>query len=106
MFGDLFGNVEQQQKDLQEKLATIEVNGESGDGAIKVTADANQRILNISIDKSKLDWEDSEEVEDLLLIAMNRTLEKAAQTQAAESQKLIQNMMPPGMGGLADMLGK
>lgn len=106
MFGDLFGNVEQQQKDLQEKLAKIEVNGESGDGAIKVTANANQKILNISIDKAKLDWEDSEEVEDLLLIAMNRTLEKAAQTQAAESQKLIQNMMPPGMGGLADMLGK
>lgn len=106
MFGDLFGNVEQQQKDLQEKLAKIEVNGESGDGAIKVTANANQKILNISIDKAKLDWEDSEEVEDLLLIAMNRTLEKAAQTQATESQKLIQNMMPPGMSGLADMLGK
>lgn len=106
MFGDLFGNVEQQQKDLQEKLAKVEVNGEAGDGAIKVTADANQKILNISIDKEKLNWEDSEEVEDLLLIAINRTLEKAAKTQAEESQKLIQNMMPPGMGGLADMLGK
>lgn len=71
-----------------------------------MTANANQKILNISIDKSKLDWEDTEEVEDLLLVAINRTLEKAAAKQAEESQKLIQNMMPPGMGGLADMFGK
>ena len=106
MFGDLFGNVEKQQEELQKKLATVEINGKAGDGAIKVTANANQKILNISIDKSKLDWEDTEEVEDLLLVAINRTLEKAAAKQAEESQKLIQNMMPPGMGGLADMFGK
>ncbi|MEM6321811.1 MAG: YbaB/EbfC family nucleoid-associated protein [Bacteroidota bacterium] len=106
MFGDLFGNVEQQQKELQEKLSKIEVKGEAGDGAIQVTANANQKILNISIDKSKLDWEDSEEVEDLLLVAINRTLEKAMAKQGEESQKLLQNMMPPGMGGLADMFGK
>ena len=106
MFGDLFGNVEQQQKELQEKLAKVEVRGEAGDGAILVTANANQKVLNVAIDKTKLDWEDSEEVEDLLLVAINRALEKAAATQAAESQKLIQNMMPPGMGGLADMFGK
>lgn len=106
MFGDLFGNVEQQQKDLQAKLAKVEVQGMAGDGAIKVTANANQKLLNISIDKTKLDWEDSEEVEDLLLVAVNRTLEKAAKLQAEESEKLLQNMMPPGMGGLADMFGK
>ncbi len=106
MFGDLFGNVEQQQQELQKKLATIEITGDAGDGAIKVIANANQKILNISIDKSKLDWEDTEEVEDLLLVAINRTLERAAAKQGEESQKLIQNMMPPGMGGLADMFGK
>lgn len=106
MFGDLFGNVEQQQKELQEKLNQIEVNGQAGDGAIKVVANANQKVLNISIDKTKLDWEDSEEVEDLLLVAINRALEKAQEMQAEESQKLMQKMMPPGMGGLADMFGK
>ena len=58
MFGDLFGNIEQQQEELQKKLATIEVAGDAGDGAIKVIANANQKILNISIDQSKLDWED------------------------------------------------
>jgi DNA-binding YbaB/EbfC family protein len=106
MFDNLFGNVEQQQKELQETLAQIQVEGEAGDGAIKVVANANQKILNISIDKSKLDWEDSEEVEDLLLVAINRTLDKAAAAQAVESQKSLQKMMPPGMGGLADLLGK
>ncbi len=106
MFENLFGNVEQQQKELQEKLDKIRVEGEAGDGAIKVNANANQRILNISINKEKLNWDDLEEVEDLLMVAANRALEKAAEQQAIESQKLIQNMMPPGMDGLADLLGK
>ncbi len=37
MFGDLFGNVQQQQEEMKKKLATISVVGESGDGAVKVT---------------------------------------------------------------------
>jgi len=106
MLGDLFGNVEQQQKELQQKLSTIFVEGEAGEGAIKVTASANQKIDNISIDKSKLNWEDVEEIEDLLLVAVNRALEKSADAQAVESKKLIQNMMPPGMDNLTDLFGK
>ena len=105
MLENLFGNVEQQQKELQEKLDQITIEGEAGDGAIKVSATANQKILNISIDKEKLNWEDSDEVEDLLMVAVNRALEKAAEQQAIESHKLLQNMMP-GIDGLADLLGK
>lgn len=106
MFGDLLGNVEKQQEELKVKLAAIHVQEEAGNGAIKITANANQEILNISLDKTKMNWEDAEELEDLLLVAINRALKKAAEKQAIESQKLIQNMMPPGMGGLADFFGK
>ena len=100
MFGDLFGNVQQQQEEMKKKLATITVVGEAGDGAVKVTASANREILDISIDKSKLDWDDVEQVQDLLLAAVNNALEKASVEEQAEAQKLISGMIPPGMSGL------
>ena len=105
MFGDLLGNMQQQQEAMKEKLATILVEAEAGEGAIKVTATADKQIKNISINKEKLDWEDAEQVEDMLLIALNRALEKAEEKAASEAQNLINNMMPGGMGGLGNLFG-
>ncbi|MBI1227836.1 MAG: YbaB/EbfC family nucleoid-associated protein [Bacteroidetes bacterium] len=100
MFGDLFGNIQQQQEEMRKKLAEISVTAEAGSGAVTVTANANREILDIKIDKSKLDWEDLEEVQDVILTAVNNALEKAMVKEQAESQKLISQMMPPGMSGL------
>ena len=105
MFGDLMGNMQEKQAQMKKQLAVIIVEAEAGDGAIKVSANANREITNISIDKNKLDWEDKEQVEDLLLVALNRALEMAAQKEAEETQKMISNMLPPGMGDLSDLLG-
>jgi DNA-binding YbaB/EbfC family protein len=100
MFGDLFGNVEQQQAEMRKKLAEVTVTAEAGGGAVIVTANANREILDVKIDKSKLDWEDLEEVQDLILAAVNNALDKAMEEEQAETQKLIAQMMPPGMSGL------
>lgn len=100
MFGDLLGGMEEKQKALQEKLAQIEVEAESGDGAITVKANANKEVLNISIDQNKMSLEDVEELEDLILIAVNRALDKAGEEQEKASQSLINDILPPGFGGL------
>ncbi len=100
MFGDLLGNMQQQQEAMKAKLAEIIVQAESGDGAINVKANANREILDIAIDKSKLDWEDTEQVQDLLVTAVNRVLEKAQVKEQAEAQKMISDLMPPGLGGM------
>ena len=105
MFGDLMGNMEEQQKELKAKLAEITVEAEAGDGAVKVTANANREIVNISIDKEKLDWEDQEQVEDLVMVAVNRALEKAAEKEAAETQNLIKDLLPPGLDNLPNLFG-
>lgn len=103
MFGDMFGNIEAQQKEMREKLSAIQVEAEAGDGAIKVVANANREIVNIAIHKDALDWEDVEQVEDLVMVAVNRAIELAAKKEAEEAQKLMQNMLPPGMGDLSDL---
>ena len=45
------GNMEEKQKAMRKKLAEITVEAEAGDGAVKVTANANRKIMNIAIDK-------------------------------------------------------
>ena len=99
------GDMEERQKAMREALSQIEVNAEAGDGAIKVVANANREIINISINKEALDWEDHEQVEDLILVAINRALELAAQKEAEESQKMIKDMLPPGLGDLQNLFG-
>jgi len=94
------GNMEEKQKALQEKLGQIEVEAESGDGAIIVKANGNKEVLNVKIDQNKISLEDVEELEDLLLIAVNRALDEAGAKAEVESQSLISDMLPPGLGGL------
>lgn len=106
MFGDLFGNVQQQQEEMRRKLAEMTVEAEAGDGAVKVRASANREVLDITIDKTKLDWEDLEQVQDLVVAAVNRALEKAQVKEQAETQKMISQMMPPGLGGLGNLFGQ
>lgn len=101
----MFGNMEEMQQQMKAKLAAITVEAEAGDGAVKITATASRQILNISFDKEKLDWEDQEQVEDLVMVAVNRVIERAAEKEAAETQNMLKDMLPPGMGGLSDLFG-
>lgn len=89
------GNMEAKQNEMKEKLRTIEIT-ESVEG-ITIKANASGEILNISISQS---IEDKEELEDLMVVAFNNIMEKISEKEAEESQKLISDMLPPGMGGL------
>lgn len=100
MFDDLFGNLQKQQEALQQKLADIFVVAEAGDGAVTVKAAADLHIENIKIDPAKLDMNDPEQVEDLLLVAVNRALELAREQAAVETNKLLSGMLPGGMDKL------
>ncbi|MEL6863851.1 MAG: YbaB/EbfC family nucleoid-associated protein [Bacteroidota bacterium] len=105
MFSDLFGNMQERQEALRKQLGEIEISAEAGDGAVRVSANARREITNITIDPDKMDWEDKEAVEDLLLVAINRALQEAAAKEAEASQNLIKDIMPPGMGDLGNLFG-
>ena len=101
----MFGNLEEMQKEMREKLAAIKVEAEAGGGAIKIEANAARQITNITIDPAFLKEADAEELEDLLLVALNNVLASAAEQEAAHSQEMIQKMMPGGLGGLSNLFG-
>lgn len=100
----MFGNIQEKQAEMQKKLSTINVEAEAGDGAIKVTANAARQIIDIKINLD-FKFNDYEELEDLLLTAVNRAIGKAAEIEAAESQKMISEMLPPGFGNLGSLFG-
>ena len=105
MFGDMFGPMEEMQKAMQEKLSQVQVTGEAGDGAVKAVANGLRMLVDISIDKAQVDLTDTEELQDLIVIAVNRAMEAAAEEEAKASQDMIKDIMPPGMSGLGNLFG-
>ena len=48
----------------------------------------------------------SDQLEDLLLVTVNEAIQLAQIAQGAESQKMLANMMPGGMGDLGKLFGQ
>jgi nucleoid-associated protein EbfC len=97
MFGNMFGDLEQKQQEIAAKAAAIVVETEVE--GIKVTVNGNKEVLNISIiDPSVLS--DKEQLEDLLVVAVNRALDEAGEKAAFETQRMMQDMLPPGFGDM------
>lgn len=96
-------NFEEQQKKMNEAFRSMEIENTDPSGAIKIRANAVPEIKSITIDRSKIDVNSEEELEDRLIIAINKTIEMAQGKQAEESQKMLSEMLPPGMGNLKDL---
>ncbi|MBK7425754.1 MAG: YbaB/EbfC family nucleoid-associated protein [Saprospiraceae bacterium] len=103
MFGDLLGNMEERQAEMKKKLATIIVEASSGDGVVKVSASAARQLTNIQFDPEFLKTADQEEIEDLILVAVNEVMELAAAKEAEEAQNMLKDMLPPGLGDMGGM---
>ncbi len=101
MFGNLFGGLEEKQNEIRQRLATMQLEGTAGDGAVTVIVNGNREMVDVRIDRSKLDWEDTEQVQDLILAASNDALRKAEKLGVEEGKKMLEDMLPPGFGGLA-----
>ncbi|WP_448502284.1 YbaB/EbfC family nucleoid-associated protein [Sphingomonas sp.] len=90
-------NVQNELQKAQASLDTIEVEGASGGGLVKVRASAKGRILGVSIDESLLSPSEKGMVEDLVAAAFNDARAKADAASATEMSKLTAGMpLPPG----------
>ena len=106
MFGDLMGMMGKL-KETQEKveatkkrLDTVLVDEQSSDGLLKITLTANRRIKKIEVADALL--EDKEQLEDYLILTMNKAIEKATEINETELAAVAKDGMPniPGMDGL------
>lgn len=103
MFGDMFAQMQQQQEALQKKLSEMRLT-ETTDG-VAVTVSGSREVVGVKVDAAILQEGDAEQLEDLLVVALNRALSKAAETEQAEAQSLMSGMMPGGMPDLGSLMG-
>ncbi|WP_207515308.1 YbaB/EbfC family nucleoid-associated protein [Longitalea luteola] len=99
MFGDLFSKLQEAQQKMQEgkqKLADVTVDGEAGNGMVKVSVTGTREVKSISVDSQLLSPDKKEELEDLLITALNRALKNAEQAWEDEMKDVAGGML----GGL------
>ena len=100
--GQLAGLMKQAQqmqdnmRKMQEQLATIEVEGQSGGGLVKVVMTCQHDIKRVSIDDSVMD--DKEMLEDLVAAAVNDAVRKVESTTQEKMSGFTAGLnLPPGL---------
>lgn len=90
-------NVQEELTKAQANLDTIEVEGVSGGGMVKVKATAKGRVINITIDDSLMQISEKGMLEDLVTAAFNDARAKADAVSGQEMGKMTSGMqLPPG----------
>ncbi len=90
-------NVQTQMAEAQASLDTIEVEGASGGGLVKIRASAKGRIIAVNIDDSLIVPADKQMLEDLVAAAFNDARAKADTVAGEEMGKMTQGIpLPPG----------
>lgn len=98
MLGDMMAQMQQQQQALQDKLGAMRIT-EAADG-VSVTVSGTRDVIGVKVEDRILADGDAEQLEDLLLVSLNRALAKAAETEQTEAQSLMSGMLPGGLGGM------
>ena len=96
----MMGKLKETQRKIEEtklRLDLVLIEEQSNDGALKVTFTANGKLKTISIADSLL--EDKEQLEDYLIVTLNKAIEKASKVNQAELDAVAKVDMPmiPGM---------
>jgi DNA-binding YbaB/EbfC family protein len=103
MFGDMMGmmgklkEAQAKAEATKERLKTVLIDEQSSDGLLKVTTTAHGRVKEISIDAELL--ADKEQLEDYLILTINKALEKGQGINDAEMAAVAKDGMPdiPGL---------
>ena len=84
-------------KELQDRLDETEYVGESGSGLVKATVTGKHDVVALKIDPSIVDPDDIEMLEDLVAAAVNDAVTKATAEREAEMGKLTGGLNVPGI---------
>ena len=101
MFDKLF-EAQQKAGEVKQRLDNITVSGVAEGGKITVTANANKVLQSITIDEAFYKEADKEELEELLVVAVNKALAQAENVSQSEMSAMTKDMF----GGMRGLFGK
>lgn len=88
---------QQKIEDTKKRLDTVLIDEQSADGLLKVTITATNKIKAVTVADALL--EDKDQLEDYLIVVLNKAIEKATQVNQTELDAVAKVDMPmiPGM---------
>ncbi|MES2376450.1 MAG: YbaB/EbfC family nucleoid-associated protein [Bacteroidota bacterium] len=101
MFDKLF-EVQAKAGEVKQRLDGITVTGTAEGGKISVNATGNKIIQSINIDADFFKEAEKEEIEELMVIAINKAMEQADNVSQSEMAAVTKDMF----GGLGGMFNK
>ncbi|AAO27136.1 hypothetical protein YbaB [Buchnera aphidicola str. Bp (Baizongia pistaciae)] len=84
--------IQEQMKKIQQEVSEIEVTGESGAGAVKVTLIGSHYCKKIELDKNTILEHDKEILEDLITAAFNDAVRKISDLQKQKMSSISSEM--------------
>ena len=97
--GGLMKQAQQMQKkmaQIQAEIDSLEIQGESGGGMIKVVVNGKRNVLSIDINPDVL-TDDKEMLEDLILVAINDAIQKVDDISKEKMGSVAGGMNIPGL---------
>jgi nucleoid-associated protein EbfC len=83
---------------MQEELAALQVEGQSGGGLVKVTLNGKMEARSVKLDPSLLKPEDAEMLEDLILAAFQDAKVKVEAAMQEKMREVTGGLpLPPGL---------
>jgi len=89
--------MQEQMKRMQEEIEQRTVEATAGGGAVKVVANGKQQIVSIEISPDAVDPEDVEMLQDMILAAVNESIQKTQEMMQEEMKKITGGLSIPGL---------
>ena len=90
--------MQEQVQKLQEELGRKTITADAGGGMVQATVNGRLELVRLQIDRAKIDVNDTEMLEDVIVAAVNAAQARAAETMKQEMQKAAADLgLPPGM---------
>ena len=99
---DMLGKLNEVKKTMDEiksRLDTVSVDAEAGEGAVKIIMNGNRKVTALTVADKMLSAERKNELEEFLVLAINRASEKAQQISESEMKSAGKGLLPniPGL---------
>jgi DNA-binding YbaB/EbfC family protein len=97
------GQIKENMKGLQERLAAARYLGEAGGGQVRATVDGKGELVEIKLEPATVQGGDIEVIEDLICAAVRDAMIKSRAAVQKEMQAATGGM---DLSGMMDMLGQ
>jgi DNA-binding YbaB/EbfC family protein len=90
--------MQEKMKSMQDELARKQVSADAGGGMVSAVVNGRLELVKVRIDKTKVDPNDTEMLEDLIVAAVSAAQAKAAEMMKQEMSRMAADVgLPPGM---------